>query len=212
MLAGGMDGTSMTEAEYRADLFMQFTASGNESGAGEPTCPDNCMNAPANVQTAYNDFQAFFTGQYWQHYDYGLFLNALFDEANMMNMMDCMNLETELTQMLSDLQNGTPSTNNMPRHEYEMARKDEILENLYEKTTPAPVVPLDQFKIDKMMEFLALNPPFEAKPDPMIPVVPSSCGATVPEADIARQQVVDQWNNVINPVWYENAYYDSLCE
>ena len=44
-----MDGTSMTEAEYRADLFMQFTASGNESGAGEPTCPDNCMNAPANV-------------------------------------------------------------------------------------------------------------------------------------------------------------------
>ena len=63
-----------------------------------------------------------------------------------------------------------------------------------------------------MMEFLALNPPFEAKPDPMIPVVPSSCGATVPEADIARQQVVDQWNNVINPVWYENAYYDSLCE
>ena len=82
---------------------------------------------PANVKAAYDTYYAFLTGQYWQHYDYGLFLQALLDEANMMNSMDCMALEAELTQMLGDLQNGAAIYNNMPRDVYEMSRKDEIL-------------------------------------------------------------------------------------
>jgi hypothetical protein len=92
-----------------------------------------------------------------------------------------------------------------------MARRDEILESLYEKTTPAPNVPLAQFKADKATEFASSA--FTAPPDPPIPVVPTSCAAAIgPGADDARQAVVDQWTNVINPVWHENAYYDSLCE